>query len=179
VARWHYKGLDTFVNERIRVEVSLDPGMPIEKYVFRNPAVTRNKYEWLFNYRWLVIQGIGPHRQQGEAARWHFIDRFLGEGIVLSYIGIEEFNFQQVEVIHVDDRRYGHYFEAFFNRHTGLLLATREGLTPAEQERYRRTNGRRPPVTNTVYQDYRPVQGVLTSHRLKRSQKRPVPPPCS
>lgn len=75
-----------------------------------------------------------------------------------------------VEVIRLEDERYGQLQEAFFDQQTGLLLATVDALTPEEQAQFRRAYPRRaPPVWTTTYDRYQPIRGVLTPHRLVRS----------
>ncbi|MBT4498401.1 MAG: hypothetical protein HOC74_11795, partial [Gemmatimonadetes bacterium] len=169
---WNCKDWDC-EQKPITVEYSFDPDHPNEEYILRNPSRGLDRYTRLFTGRWLFFDP--PYRQLrklGERARWHFIDRFLGEGIVLDYVDSERFERESVEVIRVNDRQYGHYFEAMFSRRTGLLLATREGLIPEEQKSYRHDFQNRPPVWTTVYDHYEPVQGVLTPHRLTRSGPR-------
>jgi hypothetical protein len=170
VATWHFKGWHTFVNRRVQVKFSFDPKVPNENYTSYNPAITLDRYLRLFEHRWLFF-AEQPRLLplQGEATRWHFIDRFLGEGVVLYYLGEEIFQDQPVDVIRVDDRRYGHFLEAFFSRSTGLLVATREGLFPTEQQRYLQQYQMPPPTWNTLHTKYRTVQGVLVPHRLTRS----------
>jgi len=170
IATWRYKGWDTFVNKPVPEQAPMDPETPNEGYLSRNPLISKSRYFRLFGHRWLFFPFQARDlREQGEVARWHFIDRFLGEGIVLAYIGAEQFQDQPVEVIRVNDRQYGHYFEAFFSKGTGLLLATREGLTYTEQRRYWQQYQQTPPVWTTVYGRYKPVQGVLTPHRMTRT----------
>ena len=61
-------------------------------------------------------------RHRGEEVRWHFIDRFLGEGVALDYLGQERSRDGTCyEVLLVDDRKFGHYFEALFDCRTVLL----------------------------------------------------------
>lgn len=193
VAIWYYTARGTFTNQHIEVKLSLDPNVPNPSYVLRPPC-NLGSYYYLFDSRWsfpllptpLVpqevreLQKAGKLREQGEAGRWHFIDRFLGEGIDLSYIGAERFESQiqlgsgsiqgrPVDVIRVEDEKYGSLCEAFFDQETGLLLAVREGLTPAEQQLYMRAYRRTPPVWTTIYGNYKPIHGVLTPHRLVRS----------
>lgn len=170
IATWQYRGFDFYTNKSIRVQPSFDPNKPNPAYLIRNPAISRDRFYRLFEHRWLFFDARRRElRQQGEVARWHFIDRFLGHGIVLDYIGTEPFDRQITQVVRVDDRRYGHYFEAFFSQKTGLLVATREGLVSAEQRRYTRRYQMQPPIWSTTYTKYRPVQGVLFPHRLTRS----------
>ena len=170
IAAWQYRGFDFYTNKPITVKPSFDPNIPNPPYLTYNPAISRDRYYRLFEHRWLFF---GPRlrtlRQQGEVARWHFLDRFLGDGIILGYIGTEHIDRQATDVIRVDDRRYGHYFEAFFSRETGLLSATREGLVLAERHRYIRRYKMRPPTWTTTYTKYRPVHNALFPHRLTRS----------
>lgn len=168
VAFWHYQKLSTFSNQPIEVKISFDPQVPNEEYMLNNPAISKGHYERLFKWRWYFLPTEKRSlREQGEAAYWHFISRFLREGIILRYIGTEYFDNIPVEVIQVDDRRYGNYYEALFDRQTALLLATQEGLTPDERVWYRRKYNRSPPVWITMYHSYRPVQDVLTPHRME------------
>lgn len=192
VAIWQYTMQGAFTNKRIEVKISLDPNAPNELYVFRNPCLTLGRYYSSFDSRWSFrppptpgeipevreLQQAGRLREQGEAARWHFIDHFLGDGVNISYIGSERLEGRLfardakdrlAEVIQMEDERYGQLQEAFFDQETGLLLATVDGLTPEEQALFRRAYGRDPPVWGTTYNRYRPVRGVLTPHRLVRS----------
>ena len=169
IETWDCKNWDC-EQKPIAVEHSLDADRPNEEYTFRNPSRQLDRHTRLFTGRWLFFDP--PYRQLrqlGERARWHFIDRFLGEGIALDYVDSERFEGESVEVIRVNDRQYGHYFEAMFSRRTGLLLATKEGLIPEEQKSYRQDFQNPPPVWTTVYERYKPAQGVLTPHRLTRS----------
>ncbi|NKB69528.1 MAG: hypothetical protein GKR89_20860 [Candidatus Latescibacteria bacterium] len=179
VVHWRYAGLGEFSSDPIEVEVSLDPATPNELYVFRYPP-GKSEFFFLFDYRWQAITAFTPPeaaqlRQVGNEARWHFIDRYLGHGVVLHYLGPERFDNQFVEAIRVEDEEYGHFFEAFFSRRTHLLVGVRESLRPAEQYFYRRAKRQqrrafedRPPVWTTLYGNYREVQGVLAPHRLER-----------
>ena len=185
VADWHASGLDRFTSRPIQVKLSLDLDRPNADYALRNPP-ERWTYSALFGRRWSSTfrpagrcsaygrPRIAKLRETGESARWHFIDRFLGDGVVLDYVEAEKFGGESVETIRVDDRRYGLYFEAFFSRQTGLLLALREGLTPEEEMWYQRLplkcrgQGDLPPVWTTVFHRYREVDGVLTPHLLER-----------
>ena len=173
VAIWHFRGLDQSTSERINVRLSLDSERTNELYQLYNPTITLGGYYSLFESLWKSWPALPPpegmaRRRQGQKARWHFLDRFLGEGVVLAYIGAERYRGREVEVIRVDDRKYGQYFEAFFSRETGLLTAVREGLAPYEQEWYRRKRGGPPPVWTTGYEEYFPVREVLIPHRLDR-----------
>ena len=170
IATWHYRGFDFYTNKFIAIKPSFDPDKPNPIYLTRNPAISRDHFYRLFEHRWLFFDARRRQlRQQGEVARWHFIARFLGHGTVLDYIGAESFDRRMVEVIRVDDRRYGHYFEAFFSQKTGLLVATRAGLVSAEQQRYNHRYQMQPPVWTTTYTKYRPIQNLLFPHRLTRS----------
>jgi len=166
----------------IEVEMSLDLAVENAPYVFLNPSISKSKYERLFPNQWATLR-ILPEmrrlRELGRGARWHFVDRFLGESVSISYIGRERHQSLSgtvaVDVIQVDDRRFGDFMEAFFDRGTGLLVCTREGLTPFEWERYREASyrlglspGVHPPTWDTHYGDYRSVNGVLTPHLLRR-----------
>jgi hypothetical protein len=151
MATWQYQGQEMFVNTPIKVRISLDLAEPNEAYVLRNPTITRSRYHAQFDARWSALPLRSRRlREQGEATRWHFLERFFGEGIILEYLGIEDFHDTLVDVIHVEDTRYGYEYQALFSRRTGLLQATREGLI------------------TTVYDRYRTEQGVLVAHRLER-----------
>ncbi len=136
----------------------------------RNPAESLSRYYRLFNLRWdFLTPASRQARQMGETRRWHFLDRFFGDGVVLRYIQTERFRDRLTDVIRVDDTLYGNYYEALFSRSTGLLIATRDGLTAAEQRDYRQNYRQRSPVWTTTYEDYEAVQGILTPHRLERT----------
>ena len=64
----------------------------------------------------------------------------------------------EVEAILVNDQKYGQYFEAYFSRETGLLVAVTERFTEFEKE------------WTTEFADYRPVKGVLLPHFIRRRQ---------
>ena len=182
VATWHYEGLgDRAIStkEKYRVEVSFDPAVPNPSYVSKNPKLQRRIFEELFDDRWRRYRGnlppdLAAMRHRGEAVRWHFIDRFMGEGVALDHLGQERSRDGACyEVVLVDDRKYGHYFEALFDCRTALLAVTREKLTPKEEQWFRQANPRvKPPTWVTAYDRYQEVQGVLTPHRWKRAQGR-------
>ena len=182
VATWHYEGWGNHAvskKEKYKVEVSFDPAVPNPSYVSKDPKRQPRIFENLFNHRWAQISGnlppnLAAMRHRGEEVRWHFIDRFLGEGVALDYLGQERSRDGNCfEVVLVDDRKFGHYFEALFDCRTALLAMTREKLTPQEEQWFRQTNPRaKPPTWITVYDRYQEVQGVLTPHRWERAQGR-------
>ena len=182
VATWHYEGWgDRAVStkEKYKVEVSFDPAVPNPSYVSKNPKLQRRIFEELFNDRWRRYGGNLPSslavmRHRGEEVRWHFIDRFMGEGVALDYLGQERSRDGACfDVVLVDDRKFGHYFEALFDCRTALLAKTREKLTPQEEQWFRQARpNAKPPTWITVYDRYQEVQGVLTPHRWKRAQGR-------
>lgn len=179
VATWHYKGWGEraiFTKERSEVKVSFDPSRPNPAYLSKRPERAQKRYKMLFEERWEqsggnLPPGLGEMRRQGEVAHWHFIDRFMGEGITLDYLGQERSsNGGCFEVLLVDDRKFGHYFEALFNCHSALLAITREKLTRKEQLWFRQSKPNdQLPTWTTVYDHYQKVQGVLTPHRWKRT----------
>ena len=182
VATWHYEGLgDRAVStkEKYKVEVSFDPAVPNPSHVSKNPKLQRRIFEELFNDRWRryggnLPPGLAAMRHRGEEVRWHFIDRFMGEGVALDYLGQERSRDGACfDVLLVDDRKFGHYFEALFDCRTALLTVTREKLTPNEEQWFRQANpNSNPPTWVTAYDRYQEVQGVLTPHRWKRAQGR-------
>jgi len=179
VSRWHFSKDGRGTREPVHVEISTDPQTPNPPYALRNPARELAAYDRYFRRQWAgVFTGLPSRlftqRKAGRWARWHFLDRFLGAGVALTYLGSERYGQGYAHVVRVDDRQYGFYFEAFFDTETHLLRGTREGLSPWEQQLYRdrcRRTGRlpcRPPVWETRYSDYAEVDGVLTAHRLER-----------
>lgn len=168
VSNRHYKvrGEVTDISLKKReqsVAAARDGGM-------RNPAESLSRYYRLFSLRWdFLTPASRQSRQMGEMRRWHFFDRFFGEGVVLRYIQTEKFRDRLTDVIRVDDTLYGNYYEALFSRSTGLLVATRDGLTAAEQRDYSQNYRQKPPVWTTTYEDYETVQGILTPHRIERT----------
>ena len=181
VATWHwyYEGWGeraVFKKERYKAEVSFDPAVPNPSYVSKNPKRARRIFEALFDDRWGRYKGnlppdLAAMRHRGEEVRWHFVDRFMSEDVALDYLGQERSRDGTCfEVLLVDDRKYGHYFEALFDCRTALLARTREKLTPKEEQWFRQANPKvNPPTWVTVYDRYQEVQGVLTPHRWKRS----------
>ena len=176
VSNRHYKGwgevTDISLEEKREQAVAAD-----RRGGMRNPAESLSRYYRLFNLRWdFLTPASRQSRQMGEMRRWHFIDRFFGDGVVLQYIQPErfrdrltEFRDRLTDVIRVDDTLYGNYYDALFSRSTGLLVATRDGLTAAEQRDYRQNHHQKPPVWTTTYEDYEAVQGILTPHRIERT----------
>ena len=149
VATWHYEGWGNHAvskKEKYKVEVSFDPAVPNPSYVSKNPERQPRIFEELFNDRWRrygsnLPPGLAAMRHRGEEVRWHFIDRFLGEGVALDYLGQERSRDGTCyEIVLVDDRKYGHYFEALFDCRTALLSVTREKLTPQEEQWFRQAN---------------------------------------
>ena len=184
VATWHwyYEGWGEragFKKERYKAEVSFDPAVPNPSYVSKNPKRARRIFEALFDDRWgrygsNLPPGLAAMRLRGEAVRWHFVDRFISEDVALDYLGQERSRDGTCyEVVLVDDRKFGHYFEALFDCRTALLAKTKEKLTPQEEQWFRQANPQvQPPTWITVYDRYQEVQGVLTPHRWKRAQGR-------
>ena len=179
VATWHYEGWGdraVVTKERYKVEASFDPAVPNPSYLTKNPKLERGIFEALFEDRWEQYRGILPpdlaaRRHRGEEVRWHFIDRFLGEGVALDYLEQERHRDGTChDVLQVDDRKFGHYFEALFDCHTALLAKTREKLTPKEEQWFKQNNPNfLPPTWITAYNDYQEVQGVLTPHCWERT----------
>ena len=191
VAIWTSTAQGTSTRQQIAVKISLDPNLPNPDYVFRLPCGL-GSYHALFDTRWRFpptatpraipevqsLQQAGRLRERGETTRWHFLDHFLGDGVRIEYLGTEHLAGRLSEnnqagrlaaVIQVRDEQYGNLQEAYFDEESGLLLATVDGLTTQEQEWFRTAYRRDPPTWTTVYDRYRPVQGVLTPHRLVRS----------
>ncbi|MEW6751377.1 MAG: hypothetical protein AB1505_10420 [Candidatus Latescibacterota bacterium] len=158
-----------FTARRARARISTDPQRPNDRgtvrSAVRNPARTLGFYEAHYGSApRLFPAALGRRQRAMEGERWHFVARFLGEGVDLAYLGKEEFAGSPVEAIRVVDRKYGYESEAFFARRTGLLGGMREG-TPG-------------PLRDTEYGDYRSVAGVLAPHRFRRYCTRPcsIPP---
>ena len=184
VATWHwyYEGWGeraVFKKERYKAEVSFDPAVPNPSYVSKNPKRARRIFEALFDDRWGRYKGnlppdLATMRHRGEEVRWHFVDRFISEDVALDYLGQERSRDGTCyEVVLVDDRKFGHYFEALFDCRAALLAMTREKLTPQEEQWFRQANPQvHPPTWITVYDRYQEVQGVLTPHHWKRAQGR-------
>ena len=183
VATWHYEGWGdraVATKERYKVEASFDPEVPNPSYLSKNPKLERGIFEALFEDRWgrysdVLPPDLAAKRHRGEEVRWHFIDRFLGEGVALDYLEQERHKDGTChDVLLVDDRKFGHYFEALFDCRTALLAKTREKLTPKEEQWFRQTNPDfLPPTWITAYNRYQEVQGVLTPHCWERTLDMP------
>ena len=184
VATWHYEGWGNRAvakKEKYKVEVSFDPAVSNPSYVSKNPSIReRGTFEALFEDRWGRYRDILPpdlaaKRHRGEEVRWHFIDRFMGEGVALDYLEQERHKDGTChDVLLVDDRKFGHYFEALFDCRTALLAETREKLTPQEEQWFKQANPDfLPPTWTTTYNRYQEVQGVLTPHCWERTLDMP------
>ncbi|MDE2736699.1 MAG: hypothetical protein OXI72_20050 [Gemmatimonadota bacterium] len=184
VATWHYEGWGNRAvakKEKYKVEVSFDPAVSNPSYVSKNPSIReRGTFEALFENRWgryreILPPDLAAKRHRGEEVRWHFIDRFMGEGVALDYLEQERHKDGTChDVLLVDDRKFGHYFEALFDCRTALLAETREKLTPQEEQWFKQANPDfLPPTWITTYNRYQEVQGVLTPHCWERTLDMP------
>ena len=124
------------------IKVSLD--QKVESYHIRDPLRSLGKYHSLF-------------RDQLSFKRWHYIDRFLGEGVIIEYIQDEKMNDIEVSTILVDDRKYGDYFLAHFNKKSDLLFSTTQP-----------TNSKAYPIVKTFYRRYTAIENVLTPTQIER-----------
>ncbi|MCE2450672.1 MAG: hypothetical protein J4F35_20640 [Candidatus Latescibacteria bacterium] len=124
------------------IKVSLDE--KVESYHIRDPLRSLGKY-------YLYI------RNQLSFKRWHYIDRFLGEGVIIEYIQAEKMNDIEVSTILVDDRKHGDYFLAHFNKKSNLLFSTTQ---PTGSKAY--------PMIKTFYRRYVAIEDVLTPTQIER-----------
>ena len=124
------------------IKVSLDE--EVESYHIRDPLESLGKYYSLF-------------RDQLSFKRWHYIDRFLGEGVIIEYIQDEKMNNIEVSTILVDDRKHGDYFLAHFNKKSNLLFSTTQ---PTGSKAY--------PMIKTFYRRYTAIENVLTPTEIER-----------
>ena len=133
------------------VKVSLDE--KVESYHIRDPLRSLGKYHSLF-------------KDQLSFKRWHYIDRFLGEGVIIEYIKDEKMNDTEVSTILVDDRKYGDYFLAHFNKKSNLLFSTTQpNLLFSPRSRY---NSKNYPIIKTFYRRYTAIENVLTPTQIER-----------
>ena len=126
------------------IKISLGIDDKIESYHIRNPLRSLGKYHSLF-------------RDQLSFKRWHYIDRFLGEGVIIEYIQDEKMNDIEVSTILVDDRKHGDYFLAHFNKKSNLLFSTTQP-----------TNSKAYPIIKTFYRRYVAIEDVLTPTEIER-----------
>ena len=124
------------------IKVSLDE--EVKSYHIRDPLESLGKYYSLF-------------RDQLSFKRWHYIDRFLGEGVIIEYIQDEKMNDIEVSTILVDDRKHGDYFLAHFNKKSNLLFSTTQ---PTGSKAY--------PMIKTFYRRYTAIENVLTPTEIER-----------
>ncbi len=124
------------------IKVSLDE--KVENYHIRDPLESLGKYYSLF-------------RDQLSFKRWHYIDRFLGEGVIIEYIQDEKMNDIEVSTILVDDRKHGDYFLAHFNKKSNLLFSTTQ---PTGSKAY--------PMIKTFYRRYTAIENVMTPTEIER-----------
>ena len=132
------------------IKVSLDIDETVESYHIRAPLESLGKYHTLF-------------RDQLSFKRWHYIDRFLGEGVIIEYIQDEKMNNIEVSTILVDDRKYGDYFLAHFDKKSNLLFSTTK---PTDSKAY--------PMIKTFYRRYVAIENVLTPTKIERILSRHV-----
>ena len=126
------------------IKISLDIDDKIESYHIRDPLRSLGKYHSLF-------------RDQLSFKRWHYIDRFLGEGVIVEFIQDEKMNDIEVSTILVDDRKHGDYFLAHFNKKSNLLFSTTQP-----------TNSKAYPMIKTFYRRYVEIEDVLTPTQIER-----------
>ena len=124
------------------IKVSLDE--KIESYHIRDPLISLGKYHSLF-------------RDQLSFKRWHYIDRFLGEGVIVGFIQDEKMDDIEISTILVDDRKHGDYFLAHFNKKSNLLFSTTQP-----------TNSKAYPMIKTFYRRYVEIEDVLTPTQIER-----------
>lgn len=111
-------------------------------------------------------------RDRSEGERWNFVERFLGEGIRLRYLGRGTFDGRPVHSVRVDDRKFGRIFAAHFDADDALLAAVEEELSEREAEWFRNqrgNQGRGSPAWTTRFEEYEEVQGVLYPTKWRRS----------
>jgi hypothetical protein len=150
---------------------------PFPRFGYYNPI--------LYPYQWIVAgwpalarylpREIIASRQLGKSRRWHFLDQFLGDGVVLTLAPHRSPEDAGDDGVLVDDRRYGAFLEAWFDRRTGLLTRMIETVTDGErQEMRRRWPGSLPPIWIREYSQYRRVGSVLMAHRLAIAYRDPA-----
>ena len=127
-----------------------------------------------FEGRWMLNSPPWSRsfRDRSEGERWNFVERFLGEGIHLRYLGRHTFDGRPVHSVRVEDRKFGRIFAAHFDADDALLVAVEEELSEREAEWFRAqrgNQGKRSPVWTTRFGEYEEVQGVLFPTKWRRS----------
>ena len=140
-----------------------------------------------FEARWILHTPpwTRSFRDRSEGERWNFVERFLGEGIHLRYLGRHTFDGRPVHSVRVDDRKFGRIFAAHFDADDALLAAVDEELSEREAEWFVNQwgNQKKPsPAWTTRFEEYEEVQGVLYPTKWRRSggvpdMPSPVAPP--
>ncbi|MCY3737703.1 MAG: hypothetical protein OXG13_14945 [Gemmatimonadaceae bacterium] len=134
-----------------------------------------------FEARWMLHTPpwTRSFRDRSEGERWNFVERFLGEGIHLRYLGRGTFDGRPVHSVRVDDRKFGRIFAAHFDADDALLAAVDEELSEREAEWFENQwgNQKKPsPAWTTRFEEYEEVQGVLYPTKWRRSGGAPDMP---
>lgn len=149
------------------------PGYPSMVPYYELGAFSR-----FFEGRWMLNSPPWSRsfRDRSEGERWNFVERFLGEGIRLRYLGRGTFDGRPVHSVRVDDRKFGRIFAAHFDADDALLAAVEEELSEREAEWFRNqrgNQGRSSPAWTTRFEEYEEVQGVLYPTKWRRSGGNP------
>jgi hypothetical protein len=92
-----------------------------------------------WHYRYGVLVPAPGLRYQAE--RLDFLSQFKGEGIFLQYGGRRRFDDYQVEVVVVEDLKYGTRRLAYFDMASHLLKGVEAGALTTRYEQYKWTGG--------------------------------------
>ena len=142
------------------------------------PYYELGAFSRFFEGRWMLNSPPWSRsfRDRSEGERWNFVERFLGEGIRLRYLGRGTFDGRPVHSVRVDDRKFGRIFAAHFDADDALLAAVEEELSEREAEWFRNqrgNQGRGSPAWTTRFEEYEEVQGVLFPTKWRRSGGNP------
>ena len=145
------------------------------------PYYELGNFSRFFEARWMLNSppGTRSFRDRSEGERWNFVERFLGEGIHLRYLGRHTLDGRPVHSVRVDDRKFGRIFAAHFDADDALLAAVDEELSEREAEWFLNQRGNQTkasPAWTTRFEDYKEVQGVLFPTKWRRSGGAPEPP---
>ena len=138
-------------------------------------------YSRFFEARWMLHTPpwTRSFRNRSEGERWNFVERFLGEGIHLRYLGRHTLDGRPVHSVRVDDRKFGRIFAAHFDADDALLAAVDEEVSEREAEWFVNQWGNQKkasPAWTTRFEEYEEVQGVLYPTKWRRSGGATEPP---
>lgn len=176
IGRWRSEGLRALRRELVRPVVNLSDSV-IGPEAFRSPAWSAAAYMAFFETKWRPPPSRSRPRTApvtADSARWHIVDFFLGDGVVIRYSGRVLFDDHVAEAVLVDDRRLGPQHEAFFDPESHLLVGLDEDLRPTGCAECGQFRGARRARWSTTFERYERVGSVLLPTQWRRRSTQPL-----